>query len=825
MEKQSFLRKTGFNLLVVVFFFIVAYAYMSPLFEGKVLVTHDTEQFKGMSKELADYREETGKEAIWTNAMFGGMPGYLISVIYKSNLLNFVNKALKFFHPAAMLILFMIGFYILLSSLKINKWLSVVGALAFAFSTYHPIIISAGHNTKAYAIGYMMIVIAGVLLAFRYNRLGGTLLFTFGLTLQILANHFQITYYGLLALIVFGITEMIYALREKRAAPFFKTLGLLAVGAVIALSINFSALWSTYAYSKYTIRGESELAHNEENRTSGLDKDYMVRWSQGIDETLTLLIPNFKGGSYFTNPGIKSESYKALQGKVQNPRQVIEQVIMYHGDKPVTNGPYYVGAIIVFLFVLALFVVKGPDKWWLLAATIVSIVLAWGKYVMPLTSFLLDYLPLYNKFRAPEMTLVIACFTMPLLAFLGLQKIFSRRVVRPEFMKALKWSFGITGGIALLFALFPGIAGNFSAPFDDSYPEWLIDAIISDRKSMLRMDAIRSLAFIALAAGTLFLWFNEKIKSSVLFGALGVFILIDLWTVDKRYLNNDNFETKKQAQNAYAETVADKEILKDKNISYRILYLPDPWNNSRSSYYHKNTGGYHAAKLRRYQEMIEFHLNPEINKFITNMQQADSISDPFAGLTALNMLNTKYLIFDLSYPPVTNFGAMGNAWFVNQLEMVPNADSEIEAIYDLDAWEKAVVDQRFESLIGQKSFPRDSSAIIQLAEYQPNYLKYRYSASSEQPVIFSEIYYEDGWKAYIDGKEHPHFRANYILRGMIVPAGTHEIEFKFHPRTYYQGGIVSLTGSILLILSILGYFAMYFLKTRGITKLKESDEN
>lgn len=816
MEKQSFLRKTGFNLLVIVFFFIVAYAYMSPLFEGEVLVTHDTEQFKGMSKELADYREETGKEAIWTNAMFGGMPGYLISVIYSSNLLNFVNKAIKFFHPAAMLILFMFGFYILLSSLEINKWLSVAGALAFGFSTYHPIIISAGHNTKAYAIGYMMIVIAGVLLAFRYNRKGGALLFTFGLTLQIMANHLQITYYGLLALIVFGIVEMVYAFREKRTVPFFKTLGLLMAGAVIALSMNFSALWSTYAFSKQTIRGESELTHNEENRTSGLDKDYIVRWSQGIDETLTLLIPNFKGGSHFTNPGIKSETYKALQGKVQNPRQVIDQVVMYHGDKPVTSGPYYVGAIIVFLFVLALFVVKGPDKWWLLVATAVSIVLAWGKYVMPLTSFLLDYLPLYNKFRAPEMALVIACFTMPLLAFLGLQKIFLRQVSRPQFMKALKWSLGITGGIALLFALLPGLAGDFSAPFDENYPDWLTEAIFADRRSMLRLDAIRSLAFIVLAAGTLFLWFNKKIKNSILFGALGFFILIDLWTVDKRYLNNDNFETKKQAQSTYAETVADKEILKDKNISYRVLYLPDPWNNSRSSYFHKNTGGYHAAKLRRYQEMIEFHFSPEINKFISKMQQPDSITDPFSGLTALNMLNTKYLIFDLSYPPITNFGAMGNAWFVNRLEMVSGADHEIEAIYELDAWEEAVVDQRFESLIGQKTFVRDSSATIQLAEYQPNYLKYKYNTSIEQPVVFSEVYYEDGWKAYIDGKEHPHFRANYILRGMIVPAGTHEIEFKFHPRTYYGGGKISMAGSLLLILLTIGYFVTEFLKMKKI---------
>ncbi|MCL1822058.1 MAG: YfhO family protein, partial [Prolixibacteraceae bacterium] len=759
-------------------------------------------------------------EAIWTNAMFGGMPGYLISVLYSSNLFTFIQaKVMKPFHPVSMLILFMIGFYILLNSMKVNRWLTIAGALAFGFSSYHLIIIGAGHNTKAYAIGYMMIVVASVLMAFRYNRIGGTLLFAFGLTLQILANHLQITYYGMLTLVVFGIVELVYAIREKRLASFFKTLGLLASGAVIALSINFSSLWSTYAYSKNSIRGESELSHNAENRTSGLDKDYIVQWSQGIDETMTLLIPNFKGGSHFINPGINSESFEVLQGKVQNPRQVISQIIMYHGDKPVTSGPYYVGAIIVFLFVLALFVVKGCDKWWLLAATIMSILFAWGKYIMPLTSFLLDYLPLYNKFRAPEMTLVIACFAMPLLAFLGVQKIISGQVARPEFMKAMKWALGITGGVTLLFALIPGIAGDFSAPFDDNYPDWLIDAVVNDRKSMLRMDALRSFVFIALTAAALFLWYTKKVKNGVFFGALAAFILLDLWTVDKRYLNNDNFKSVREAQNVYQETIADREILKDKALSYRVLFLPDPWNNSRSSYFHKNTGGYHAAKLRRYQEMIEFHFTPEINRFIDNMGKGDSVSNPFAGLTTLNMLNTKYLIFDLNYAPITNYEAMGNAWFVNQVEMVPDADAEINALGRLDVGKTAIVAKRFEALIGQKSFVSDSSATIQLTEYQPNYLKYKYNASSEQPVVFSEVYYEDGWKAYVDGKEHPHFRTNYILRGMILPAGNHEIEFKFHPKTYYVGGKVSLAGSLLLIVLAAGYFVMMILEKRKAKKI------
>lgn len=808
MEKQQLLRKIGIQAAIVALFIAVSYLYFFPLLEGKQLAAHDIQSHIGMSKELADYRAKTGEEAVWTNAMFSGMPGYMISVLYPTNLVGKLQSWFRMlFHPAAMLILYLVGFYVLLTTLKVNRWLSVAGALAFGFSTYQIIIIGAGHNTKAYAVGYLMLVVAGVLMAYRGNRIKGALLTAFALAMNIQVVHPQITYYGMLALGVFAITEGIYSVREKRLAGFLKTTGMLAVAALIAVAANFSYLYTTWEYSKETIRGKSELTHNSANQTSGLDKDYVVQWSQGIDETLTLLIPNFKGGSHSTHPGLDSESFKALQqNNIENPRQVISAVIMYHGDKPVTSGPYYAGAIIIFLFVLGLFIVKGADKWWLLAATLMSIVLAWGKNVMPLTSFLLDYLPLYNKFRAPEMILVVAGFTIPLLGFLGLQQIISGKVEKKEFRQALKWSFGITGGITLLFFLFPGIAGNFVAPYDQqAFPDWLQEAVRSDRRFLLKADAIRSFLFIAAAAGALLLWHLNKLKSNQFFLILAVLVLTDLWMVDKRFLNNSNFITKRESQNIYPEMPVDQEILKDTDLSYRVLPLNNPWGDSRASYFHKNVGGYHAAKLRRYQELIDHHLSPEMGKMIDRLNRQQPFDSVFDALPALNMLNTRYLIYDLNSPPLHNPKALGNAWFVKNFRIVPNADQEINELGDIDPAQTALVDQRFASLVEGKTFAPDSTAAIRLTEYQPNYLKYTSKSASEQLAVFSEIYYQNGWKAFVDGVETPHFRVDYVLRAMVVPAGEHTVEFRFEPRSYYLGNQVSLAGSLLLILLIAGY--------------------
>lgn len=809
MANKSGLRNIIINAGVIVFFVVVAYAYLFPLLEGKQLRMDDLDHHRGMSKELVDYRNKTGEEAVWTNSMFGGMPGYMISVLYPGNLADPLAGLLRnLFSIASFIILYFIGFYILLSSLKINRWLSITGAIAFGLSSYFIIIIGAGHASKANAIGFLPIVIAGVLMTFRGKHIPGAILFTLGLSLELLAGHPQITYYGLIILAIYGVVELIYAIKEKTIIPFTKSVLFLLAGVVVAVGMNFSRLYTAYEYSKETIRGPSELTSDNVNRTTGLDKDYVVQWSNGIDETMTLLIPNFKGGSTLTNPGENSESYKTMREKgVQNLKQNIRGISMYHGEQPFTSGPVYIGAIVVFLFIMGLFVVKGVYKWWLLLAAVVSIVLSWGGNVMGLTSFLLDHLPLYNKFRAPSMTLVIAQIAMPLLGFIALNEILSGKTEKKVWLNGFKWAAIITGGISLIFAVLPGIAGNFSNAADTMrFPDWLIDSVIEDRKSLLRADAFRSFLFIALAAGALYLWNLKKIQTNLFIGALGVLILVDLWAVNKRYLNNDNFVSKREAANPFPEMPVDKAILQDKDLYYRVLPLQgDPFQDARASYYHKNVGGYHAAKLRRYQEMIEHHFVPEMQELIKGLPSGTPPDSILAPLTAINMMNTRYLIYDLNSAPLPNPHAMGNAWFVNDYKTVANADEEISALKGINPADEVVIDKRFGQFVEGKRFQKDISGNIVLTEYQPNYLKYRAKAGFEQLAVFSEIYYANGWKAYIDGNEVPHFRVNYILRALVVPAGEHTIEFKFHPASYYTGNKVSFASSLLLLLAIAGY--------------------
>ncbi len=789
------INKIGFrnifiNVGIIVFFIVLAYAYLFPLLEGKELKMGDLDHHLGMAKELIDYRNETGEEAVWTNAMFGGMPGYIISVNYPNNITNFfAGLPRSLFSIASFIFLYLIGFYILLSSLKLNRWLSVAGAIAFGLSSYFIIIIGAGHASKANALGFLPIVIAGVLMVFRGKQIPGAILFTIGLSMELLAGHPQITYYGLILLGIYGITELVYAIKEKALMPFLKSTLYLLAGVIIAVGMNFSRLYTSYEYSKETIRGPSELSSNNENKTSGLDKDYVVQWSYGIDETFTLLIPNFMGGSSMTNPGENSESYKTMKQKgVQNLRQNIQAVSMYHGEQPSTAGPVYVGAIIVFLFVLGLFVVKGVYKWWLLSATVISIILSWGGNIMPLTSFLLDHLPLYNKFRAPSMTLVIAQFAMPLLGFVALNNILTGKVEKKIWLNGLKWAAIISGGLSLLFAVLPGFLGDFSNVSDSArFPDWLIDSVIEDRKSLLRMDAFRSFVFIALAAGALYLWNLKKIKTNFFIGVLGVLILIDLWAVDKRYLNNDNFVSKREASNPFPEMPVDKAILQDKDLYYRVLPLQNPFQDARASYYHKNVGGYSAAKLRRFQEMIDYHFIPEMQQMIKGLQSGSQPDSVLNLLPAINMMNTKYIIYDLNSAPLPNPHALGNAWFVNDVNIVANADEEIASIKGIDPSNEAVIDKRFSEFVEGKKFRKDESGSIVLTEYEPNYLKYSTKANTDQLAVFSEIYYDKGWNAYIDGEKVPHFRVDYILRGMVLPAGEHTVEFKFHPKSYYTG--------------------------------------
>ena len=801
---------------IVLSFFVISYIFLYPMLEGKWLKTNDLMQYRGMSKELHDFRQETGEEGLWTNSMFGGMPGYLIDVKYPGNLFtgpfeSFVGRT----YPAGMIILYFVGFFILLSALRINKWLSLVGAFAFAFSSYFIIIIGAGHTSKGYAIAFLPVVVAGVLLIYRGKYVSGALLYTIGLTFEILATHYQITYYGIILLSLYVIVEFIYTLKEKQIHRFLKASALLITGSIVAVGINSAKLYSTWEYSKQTIRGPSELTGKEENQTSGLDRDYILRWSQGIDETLTLLIPNFKGGSSDTRPGIDSKSYQLMQRRrVPQMNEALNQIYHYHGGKPGTAGPVYVGAIIFFLFVLGLFLVKGRLKWWLFTAAIIAVVLSWGKNFMFLSNFLIEYLPLYNKFRAPDMILVIAELSIALLAVLTLNKIYKGELQKNDFYFGLKWSFIIVGGITLLFSVFPGLFDDFSAHTDFSrssgkpiYPDWLQDGIARDRSSLKRADAFRSFIFVSLGALVLLGFVKNKLKQNSYILLIGALIVADLWLVDRRYLNSDSFVSAKQEDAYYQPNVADLEILKDTSIGYKVLPLNNPFNNTHYSYYHNNLMGYHAAKLRRPHELMNFYLVSEMEALGKYFNHQD---EPFRmprGFNMMNMLNARYIITHENRPPVRNPFSLGYAWFVEDIKIVENADEEFQELKTLSPETAALVDKRFEYLIPNRKFVK-SGGEITLNEYQPNYLNYSFTADEDKFTVFSEIYYDKGWNAYIDGEKVPHFRVNYVLRAMILPAGAHTIEFKFEPKSYYLGNKISLASSVLLILAVLSYAAV-----------------
>ncbi|MCG6188150.1 YfhO family protein [Maribellus maritimus] len=805
---KSTLTKSTPIIIALLVFVLLSIIYFYPALEGKKIVGHDNLASIAMSNEIITFQKETDTNPLWTNSMFGGMPGYQINFGQKNVILKSIDQVVKFLgRPFSFIFLYLFCFYILLISLRINRWLAIVGAIAFAFSTYLIIILSAGHTSKAIAIGYLPGIVAGIVVAFNKKRFWGALLLSIFLALEIKANHFQITYYGFILIAIYLTVMFIDSLIKKRLSQYLKTILTFIPAVLIAIGLNLTILLTTWEYSHETIRGPSELTHQEENQTSGLDKDYVVQWSYGIDETLTLLIPNFKGGASQINPGIDSESYQTMRRQgVQNLRQNIRAVSTYHGDQPSTAGPVYVGAIVVLLFILGLFVVQGPMKWWLLLSTVFTIILSWGGNIMWLTSFLLDYLPLYNKFRAPTIILSITELAMPLLGFIALNNILTGKVDKKIWLNGLKWSVIITGGISLLFVILPGIAGNFSNATDAiRYPDWLIDSVIADRKAMLRSDAFRSFLFVILGVGALYVWNLQKIKTNLFVGILGVLILIDLWGVDKRYLNNDNFESKKEVENPFPMMPVDKEILKDTNLSYRVLPLQNPFQDARTSYYHKNVGGYHAAKLRRYQELIDFHLMPEIQEMVKKLQAGDNMESVFSDLPAINMLNTRYIIYDLNQAPIQNPNALGNAWFVSDYKMVKNADDEIDAMNDFIPSETAIVDQRFEEFLNNKEFKKDENGSITLTEYQPNYLKYSARTATEQLAVFSEIYYANGWDAYVDGNKVPHFRVNYVLRAMVLPEGEHTVEFKFEPKSYYIGNKISLASSFVLIFAVIAY--------------------
>ncbi len=798
--------------LCIVVFALITLVYFSPVMQGKRLKQHDIEMYKGMSQEIVDYKAQTGEQSLWTNSMFGGMPAWNIGVPQSSNMMTYVGRVLSvgFPHPIGAVFISMLGFFILLLVLDCKIWISFIGALAYGFTSYLFIVIGAGHNSKAVAMAYMAPVIAGILLTYKGKYLWGTVLTAIALALEIRAGHLQITYYLLLIVICIVIGEFVEAVREKKYMHFLKASGILAAVAIIAILTCTTTLYANYEFGKETMRGKPVLSKGVDNQTKGLDKDYITQWSYGIGETWSLMIPNAKGGAsaYIGNDN------PALEKCDPRFRSTIAQQNSYWGDQPITSGPVYVGAIVCFLFVLGLFVVKGKYKWVLLAATLLSILLSWGKNFMGFTDFFIDYFPGYNKFRAVSMTLVIAEVCMPLLAFLALAEIFKNPDVIKQNKQYLYISLGITGGLCLLFYALPQTFFNFlsvdeamqfkqlQAGQDGAIYTTFANELEKVRVAIFRADAIRSFLYIYIAGIVILLTVSGKMNKKYMFPILALLVLVDMYTIDRRYLNNNNFIDKRKADKPFVMSEADKQILQDKDLDYRVINLTvSTFNDASTSYFHKSVGGYHGAKLRRYQDIINQYLSKrDLNYW-----------------KVLNMLNTKYIIYPKDSQKIAskNYEAFGNAWITSDIKWVGTPNEEIDAIADTDVQNVAIVNEEFRNIVGD-FHASPSEGTIQLVDYKPNQLKYSFDSSKDELVVFSEIWTSKGWTMWIDGVENPLFRADYILRSAIIPAGQHEIVMRYEPRIWRVGNTIQLITSLLILIGF-AVACYYTFKKREVT--------
>ncbi|WP_369998186.1 YfhO family protein [Winogradskyella sp.] len=798
------------HLLVLVGFVVLSLAYFSPVLQGKKILQSDIMHYIGMAQQQKEFAKSTGEETYWTNSAFGGMPTYQLGAKYPHNYIKKLDLTLRFLpRPADYLFLYFIGFYILLLSLKVDFKLAALGALAFGFSTYLIIILGVGHNSKAHAIAYMPLVLSGIILTFRRKYILGFLLTTVALGLEIVANHFQMTYYLLLLVIVLGIAYLIDAYRKKVLPHYFKSVGLLAVAAILAVGLNATNVMATQEYVKKSTRGKSELTINPDGSpkevSTGLNKDYITQYSYGFAETFNLYIPKFMGGGNSEDIGKDSETYKTYVNMGASPMEALEvskNAPMYWGDQPIVEAPAYVGAVIIFLFVLGLFLVKGRLKWWLVGGTILSLLLSYGKNLEFLTNFFIDYVPLYNKFRAVTSIQVILELCIPVLGIFALVRLFNDFQKDGEKLKALRNTVIITAGLCLVFLLFKSTLFDFKSPNDQGIQEPLLDAIIKDRKALFTTDTLRTLVLVLLSAATVFLFLKKKLSETLVIVIFAALLLFDLVSVDKQYVNNDKFVSALQVDKPYQATAADKEILKDDG-HFRVLDMSTEGQRKpgRAAYFHNSLFGYHAAKLGRYNELMEFHI------YNNNMN-------------VLNMLNTKYIIAEEQGTvfPYTNTDANGNAWFISTLKQLPNANAEINALDSLDTKSVAVTTMSdFSSKPETVRYEVDSSAVIRLKEFKPNYLKYESNNSNDGFAVFSEIYYGNGWNAYIDGELQTHIRVNYVLRGMEIPAGNHTIEFKFEPEVVETGSTIALASSAIFgVLLLLGIFY-------GFKKIKKKD--
>jgi len=815
---NNWFKNNGTHIAIIAIFVVICFAYFSPVLQGKAPTQSDVISSKAMQKEIMDIKEQTGKSPLWTNQMFGGMPAFQIWVPYAYNGATYgialITKALP--NPVGTVLLLLIGSYFLFIVLKVNPWLAAAGAIAFTFTTYNFVLISSGHSSKALAIGFFAPIIAGIILTLRGRYWYGASLTALFLALEIRTNHVQMTYYLMLSILIFVGVELYKAIKTKTLPALGKSLGFLALSVILAIMINAGLLWSTAEYAKETNRGKSNLTVTAAaGKDTGMSKEYAYQWSQGVGESFTFLIPDLYGGATGVDNLVKPESnmYKAVSeitggdpGQTDNAIRSLAQnfnMQEYWGDKPFTQGGYYFGAIICFLFVFGLFIVKSQLKWWILITTILFMLLSFGRHLPFVSDLFFDYFPLYNKFRAVESILAVVGLVVPILAILAVKEIQEGKIDQKTLIKKLTWSAGIVGGISLIIAIMPTLFFSFKTANHAEAVQALTQALqnnaaiaqkianglVEDRIAIGRADAFRSFIFVAIGFGIIWAFITKKMSMQLAFGLLTFAVLIDMWQVDKRYLNNKNFEAKRDLSDYFQPRDVDTFIAADKDPNFRVFDLSiNTFSDASTSAFHKTIGGYHAAKLKRFDELIQNQFSKSINQDV------------------LDMLNTKYIITQDqktgSYKMQRNPTACGNAWFVESVQYVKNSDEEMKAISSFDAKKEAIVDQMYKGDMNSKLLGTGQEGFIKLTNYNPDHLTYEYSTAKDVIAVFSEIYYNKGWKMYIDGVEKPYFRADYVLRAAQLEAGNHKLEFIFHPNSYYTGEKISLAGSILLVLGL-----------------------
>ena len=828
----------------VALFYVLAYMFTPQVFSGKVVNQSDIASWRGMANEIITYNESHPDDdpALWTNSMFSGMPATTISLKYDGDFLDIFYNAIHKLtgqRPPSYLLISMVGAFLLFLAFGVNPWLSIVGAVAISFASYNMQIIQVGHNSKMVAIAFMPWVLAAVVYAYRKKGFLGAILFAFALSFQIKANHPQITYYLAIIVLGYGFAELYNHIAEKKILKFLKVSGLLLLLGGLGIASNINHLWPTYEYSKYTMRGGSELAKEQGKQQEGLDIGYATSWSYSPEETPNLFIPNFNGGSSAGELDRESATYKALKGGgYQGADQIIKQMPLYWGPQPFTAGPMYLGAIMVFIFILALFLIGGAVKWWALGVTLLAVLLSWGSNFLPLTEFFFKYIPMYNKFRTVSMVLVILQILVPLMGVLVIEKLMKSEFSAKKFKTGMISALVLTAGFALLAMIFPSVAGSFTSPADANLPEQIRATLAEDRASLLSADAFRSVLYILAAAAVLWFAFGRREASSknrvlspaklkyLVYGGIGILVLADMWGAGKRYLNDSHFIKNREFEQQYALRPVDNIILEDKDPNYRVLDISiNTFNDSHISYHHKTIGGYSPAKLQRYQDMIDYHIMPEMQKIASSLSSVKTLEEAQIMVDntetpVLNMLNSKYIVIGAQNPPLLNNRAMGNCWFVDSIAWVANNLDEINTISDVNLSNTAVVSEEFRSLAGEIT-TADAPAfedVIKLTNYSPNKLTYQCETTSDRVAVFSEVWYPAGWIATIDGKPAEIFRANYTLRALKVPAGSKVIEMEFRPDSYYKGATYSrIASSILLVLLAIGglFEGIAFRRGRG----------